>query len=178
MRALGGLAWAADDAADGDMASAPVFGLSARASYATRDWVQFEVAVSGGTTTSASYDSGHFEPAGRPPVDGAFDTRNQFARAELGASLRLGVRYIPRIRAFVGPQVRRTGATSVAGSEVRAAELGFDLVGGAGLGIDYRVGRRLVIGVEGAASYGVPLSGEALHTVEIGLHVSYYFYPR
>jgi hypothetical protein len=184
VHALGGLAVLGDAAAAAAGAGAAatdraaLAGLTARASYATRDWLQYELGATVAGTATARYAAGHFAPPDRPPLDGAFATSTLLARLELGVALRLGVRVIPCLRVFAGPQLRRRGGAEVAGAPVRDPAFGVDLVGGAGVGVDYRLGRRLIVGVAAAATSAIATGGDQLHTIELTAHVSYYWYTR
>jgi hypothetical protein len=183
LHALGGLAVLGDAAAAAGPGSAAtdrvaLAGLTVRASYATRDWLQYELGATAAGTATARYAAGHFAPPDRPPLDGAFATSTMFARLELGVAIRLGVRVIPCLRVFAGPQLRRRGGAEVAGAPVRDPVLGVDLVGGAGIGVDYRLGRRLIVGVAAAATSAIATGDDELHTFELTAHVSYYWYPR
>lgn len=180
---VGGLARAADaDAANDEIASAPLAGLTGRVSYATRDWLQYEAALTFAGTAAASYGMGTFTPPGRPPATGPFSLSTQMTRLELGVSVRFGVRLIPTLRVFAGAQGRHRGAATVdlmgLSTTGRDAELTFDLVGGAAVGLDYRVNRRTIVGVAVGGTQAVPLGGPALQTLEGYAFWSYYFYPR
>jgi len=180
---VGGVAQAGDADAEGEeVATAPLAGLTGRFSYATSDWFQYEAALTVAGTGDASYEMGSFAPPDAPPVTGPFSVATHLARLELGATVRLGVRYIPTLRIFAGAQGRhRTGAlVDIMGAdrEGRDAEWGADLVGGGEVGLDYRINRRLVIGAALGATYALPLGGESFRTFEGFAHASYYWYPR
>jgi len=180
---VGGVARTADpDAANDEVATTPLAGLTGRFSYATSDWFQYEAALTLAGTGAASYAMGDFAPPAAPPVSGPFSVSTHLARLELGATMRFGVRFIPTLRVFAGAQARHRAeaevdivGTMVAG---RDAEWAADLVGGGELGFDYRVNRRLVVGVALGGTYALPVGGPAFQTVEGFLHGAYYFYPR
>lgn len=183
---VGGLATTSDPATDSS-GSAPLGGLAVRASYATSNSFQYDVSLSLLATGGASFSSGTFTPMGRPPVTGPFTVPSQVTRLDGGVTLRLGVAWIPTLRFAAGVQGRRRGAPIVTtgGVEVsgedetgRGEELGLDLVGGATVGIDHRLNRRMIIGAAVGASLAVPLGGESFRTFEGTVHAAYYWYPR
>lgn len=181
---LGALASAGDEATSGT-GSGPFGGVAVRASYATRNSYQYDVALSFLAGT-AHFDEGTFTPPDQPPRTGPFTVASQAVRLDGGVTLRLGVRWIPTLRLAAGLQARHRGVpvVTVGGIEItgamtgRSADLQLDAVGVADLGLDYRVGRRLIVGAAAGASYAVPLGGEPFRTLEVTAHAAYYYYPR
>lgn len=182
VQAVGGLAVVGDDAAAGATTTAPLAGVAGRFSYATRDWFQYDAAVTLAATASARFDAGTFPRPGAPALTGAFELAQQLARVDVGVTLRGGVRVIPTLRLAIGAQARRTGAATLllgaAAEEVRDASIGVDLVGTAAVGLDYRVNHRTIVGVAVGGSYAVPLGGADYRSVEATVFWSHYWYPR
>ncbi len=183
---VGGLATSGDASATAS-ASAPLGGLAVRASYATSNLYQYDVALSLLAAGAAAFPSTTFMPPGRPAVTGPYTVATQLTRFDGGVTLRPGVVWIPTLRFAAGVQARRasspvvmSGGSQVTGEENtgRGGELGLDVVGVATVGLDHRLNRRLIVGVAGGASYAVPLGGEAFRTFEVTAHASYYWYPR
>lgn len=175
------------DRASAESGSAPLGGVSGRASYATSNWFQYDLAMSFLATGGAAFSSGTFMPAGRPPVSGPFTVPTQLTRLDGGVTLRMGVAWIPTLRVALGAQARRRGAPTVTtgGLEVtgedqtgRGSELGLDLVGLGAVGLDHRLSRRLIVGGALGLSLALPLDGESFRTFEATVHASYYWYPR
>lgn len=172
-----------DDSADGKATTAPLVGVAGRFGLATSDWFQYDAALTLATTGAASFELGMFEPPGAPPVAGPFTLSSQLARLDVGATARLGVRFIPTARLALGVQARRVSSplVTVGGADqggVRDADLGIDLVAVASVGFDYRINRRNIVGIALGGSYAVPLGGAAFQTVEGYVFWSRYWYPR
>jgi hypothetical protein len=177
---------AGDEASvNGGRGSGPLGGLAVRASFATRNSYQYDVALSL-LAGRASFDQGVFTPMGMPSRTGPFTVATQAARLDGGVTVRLGVRWIPTVRVAAGLQARHRGApvVTVGGIEInesmtgRSADLQLDAVGVADVGLDFRVNRRVIVGAAAGASYAVPIGGEAFRTVEVTAHAAYYWYPR
>src|SRR5262249_31093466 len=121
---VGGLARLGDDASTNPPATAPLLGLEGRASYAFSDWYQLDTALTVAGSGSAHFDFGTFDPPGPPPkVMGAFRVTQQLVRLDVGATLRLGVRFIPTLRVAIGAEGRRVSSPSGFGADVRDAQL-------------------------------------------------------
>ena len=179
---LGGVATIADaDAVDDRPGRAPLAGLAVRASRAPDgrlgNHLQLDAALAVLATGGAGFRDGHFAPTGRPPVDGPYTIATQAVRLDAGATLRLGVAWIPIVCLAAGVQARRRGPpqlTSQPGADTgRGADYTADLIGSAAVGLDHRPHRRLVVGV---ALGGTGTSG--FHTLELSVHAAYYWYPR
>ena len=181
--ALVGGAFTTGDVDGGDAtATVPLAGLALRASYATRDSFQYDVALALLRGGDATFPSHTFMPAGAPPATGPYRAATTLTRLDAGVTLRLGVRWIPTARLAAGVQLRRIGPVTVdampAIDDARPAALAVDLVGSATLGLDHRVNRRLIVGLAAGGSLAVPLGGASARTLEVTVHGAYYWYPR
>lgn len=160
----------------------PLAGLAVRASYATRDSFQYDVALALLRAGEATFPSHTFMPVGAPPAIGPYRAGTTLTRLDAGVTLRLGVRWIPTARFAAGVQLRRVGPVTVDAMPViddaRPAQLALDLVGSATIGLDHRINRRLIVGLAAGSSIAVPLGGAAARTVELTVHGAYYWYPR
>lgn len=181
---LGAFASVGDEAST-DRGSGPLGGVGVRASYATSNSYQYDVELAF-LAGRARFDEGTFAATGQPPATGPFTVAMQAARLDGGVTLRLGVRWIPTLRVAAGLQARHRGipVVTVGGltlSEDRTGRTGdfsLDAVGVATVGLDYRLGRRLIVGAAAGASYAVPLGGESFRTLEFTAHAAYFWYPR
>ena len=102
-----------------------------------------------------------------------------------GVTLRLGVRWIPTVRLAAGAQVVRRGSPVVmvdgvtfTGEDTAPASLSVNLVGTATVGLDYRVGRRMIVGASVGTTVSVPGLGDAWREATLTLLVARYWYPR
>lgn len=179
---VGGALATGDTDAPGATSLVPLAGLAARASYATHDAYQYDVALTLLRAGEAAFGPHTFTPAGRPPVSGPYQVGALLARVDGGVTLRLGVRWIPTVRLAAGVQLRRLGEAEVTtpGGTLtgRDAGLAFELIGAGAIGLDHRVNRRLIVGISTGVSLAVPVSGPPARTVELTLHGAYYWYPR
>ena len=175
----------ARDEASPSLGSGPLGGVAVRASFATSNSYQYDLALSF-LAGRVSFDEGRFTPMDLPERTGPFTITTQAARLDGGVTLRLGVRWIPTVRVAAGLQARHRGApaATVDGIAIDPSQIGrdadfqLDAVGVADVGLDFRVNRRLIVGAAAGASYAVPLGGEAFRTVEVTVHAAYYWYPR
>lgn len=192
---IAGIARTTDDAAGdaaGDhrsvAATAPLAGLALRASRAPDgtlgNHLQYDAALALLATGGAAFPDGHFTPIGRPPVDGPYTLTTQAVRLDVGATLRLGVAWIPTVRLAAGVQARRRGppqVMSITGEVIPGgAEYTADLIASAALGLDHRPHRRIVVGaaIGGTAALGRSLGDHGFRTLELSVHASYYWYPQ
>lgn len=174
VRPLGGAVRAGDDNAF-DTATAPVFGLGLTFSYATRDTFAFEIDVAVADSAEAS-----FVELRSTDLGDELRRKTRLARAGGGLTARLGVRYIPTLclgggllyRSAHGGSVLRDGATVA----VLDADTSLGAYVTAGAGFDIRFDRHWIAGLGLRATRG--FAGPALDSLEAGLHLSYYWYPR
>jgi hypothetical protein len=179
LQLVGGVARLGDDAAvDDAVAVTPLGGVAGRVSYATRDWLQYDAAATIAASGAAGFAMGHFTPPDAPDASGPFSVSAQLARVDVGATARLGVRWIPTARLAIGAQGRRTSAPDGFPGQVREPSIGADLVAVASIGVDYRIDRRTIIGVSAGGSYALPLGGAGFQTMEATVFWAHYWYPR
>ena len=180
--AVGGVA-AVGDQATTDTAMTPLAGVAVRASYARSDRFQYDAQLTVASTGAARFDAGSFRFNDEAAEDVPFQLTTRFARLDVGATLRFGVRVIPTMRVAVGVNQRFRSApiVSFGGSEQEAdgrhGDTATDVIGLFALGLDYRFGPRLIAGASVGVCHAVPLSGPSWRTLEGSAHVAYYFYP-
>jgi len=174
----GGLVNLGDPTAGGTE-TAPALGGSARFTWATRDWLAWQVGARGVFTNAIDHE--------RVMIDGR---ERDFSRGAIGlgldggAELRFGVRIIPTLALSVGPQLRVYPATALrdsasgAGAGQTPAEMAFDLTARLSAGVDVRLSRRWIIGVRAGGGTALGLGAGSWQSLEVIGHISYYWYPR
>jgi hypothetical protein len=164
-----------------EIAIVPVVGIAGRGTYGMSDALQLELEVGAAQSMPARFDEVTVSLGGGM-MTGPLERVTRSARLELGASLRLGVEFIPIVYAGIGGQLRsRADATFVSLAvvpESHGAELAVDLVGTVQVGFDYRINRRWIAGVRAGAVQAVPLGAPAFTAVEGSAMVAYYWYRR
>jgi len=154
-------------------------GASVRFTWASRDWLAWQLGGYGLTTTSASYSDVMIAGAASDTARGT-----TLAGVEAGATLRLGARFIPTLTVAVGPQLRLFPSAAVTDSQTNL-ELGslagrseFDLTARLGAGFDYRMSARWIIGARASVRQSLGIATGSARTAGVMLHASYYWYPR
>lgn len=177
---LAGLVRTEDHGATG---TGPMAGASSRATVARSDRWAFELTIAGFQARLRHVGAGQVIHG--VPLDGVLERTQLGGRLELGGQARFGVRWIPTIRVGAGLQVRHLGETTLrtnGGMSLASipADTTFDVTATIGVGLDRRLGRSFVLGLNVAAVYAQPLGGEvhAMAGAEATLHLACYFYPR
>ncbi|MEZ4403925.1 MAG: hypothetical protein R3B06_28130 [Kofleriaceae bacterium] len=161
-------------------------GLAVRASYATANLFQYDAQVSVLAGTAA-FDQGRFVLSGSStPIDAPFTLATQAVRLDAGATVRLGVRWIPTVRVAAGvqavrrasPAVEFAGVTYLGADTGQAPSVAYNLVATATVGLDYRVTRRWIIGAAIGAAVAAPGLGPRWDTLDLTAHLGRYWYPR
>lgn len=176
---LGGGLATVGDPAGGTTETTPTAGGAARFTLARVDWLAYEVTGYGLATGTARHTDLMFEG-----LDAEIERRVTALGVEGGASLRLGVRWIPIVAVAIGPQVRLYPRVPALEPET-AAVLGsydgesvLDLAARVSVGIDHRLSARWVAGVRLDARQTLGLGDGALTSVGATVHVAYYWYAR
>ena len=176
IQALGG--WARLEEG-GAVATAPFAGLATRFTFAPwSDYVACEGIVALAQARETTYDDAEEVVRGQR-TRGNVTRSTRLARFELGGHLRLGVAYVPTIHAGLGVQVRRRSPADFAGIRgAIPAEIGIDLTASLAAGLDYRLGRRWVLGAHVGGVHAFPLDGSpGFDAIELNLHAAAYWYP-
>jgi hypothetical protein len=166
-----------EDAQDrGSSGTAPAGRLSIRGSYGLTDHLAIEADLGFVAAIGAEYADQMF--AGRT---GTLAQDERALRVTVGGTWRLGVRWIPTLTAHVGYQHRWiVGACieengSCVSDTIPTRSLN-DLVVTAGLGLDYRINARWVVGLSAQVTHAFNLDGNAFESIEIPLAAGYYWY--
>lgn len=166
------------DAADPDSATGVgAAGGSLRFTWATRDHLAWEVEAYGMMTGTIDHTGAEVGGSTRD-----FERRIVAGGLDAGATLRLGVRFIPTATLAVGPQLRfhpeAPGFHPTTGLPVGPVEsqLVFDLTARASVGFDLRLGPRWVIGTRASVRQALGLGDGSWRSFEGMLHLSTYWY--
>ncbi|MEZ4400199.1 MAG: hypothetical protein R3B06_09280 [Kofleriaceae bacterium] len=137
---------------------------------------------------TAAFDQGRFVLSGSStPIDAPFTLATQAVRLDAGATVRLGVRWIPTVRVAAGVQAVRRASPAVSYQGVvfsgatdtgQASSLSANVIATATAGLDYRVNRRWIVGAAIGGVAAIPGLGEAWRTFDGTVHAAYYWYPR
>jgi hypothetical protein len=105
-------------------------------------------------------------------------------RATVGATARFGARWIPTASLAVGYQHRFLTGGSVINDPEQRRQLGVfddesanDILVLAGIGLEYRLSRHLLVGVSAQVVHAFAIGGASFDAVEVPIHVSYSWYP-
>jgi hypothetical protein len=167
--------------------TSPVYGSAAtmrpgggggvRLTYGLTDRFTAEAAVGTGIAEAFEYDQQETE-YGMAIVH--HDLRA--VRAMVGASARFGARWIPTVTAAVGYQHRFLTGGAVINEQRRQLgvfgdESANDILVLAGVGLDYRINRHLVVGISAQVVHAFAIGGPSFDAVEIPIRISYSWYP-
>lgn len=161
-------------------AAAPALGAAARFSWATRDWLQWDV-TGFGMWTAVSLEHRRAQIEG---IEVDFDRRAAGVGLEAGVTLRLGARFIPTVGVALGPQLHVFPDTQIilagGGAPLRNSGVDVELDVGArvSVGFDWRASDRLIVGARGAARASLALGASRWTSLDATVHLSYAWYPR
>ena len=164
-----------------DFATMPGLALGLRGSYGLTDHLAAEVTVGG------VFGFGTTLPDQRTDTGVLADLRqNEHAAfATTGLTARLGVRFVPTLTLQVGYQHRVLPDADfidpATGFDLRmpvTAHARDDLIVVAGVGLDYRIDKHWIIGVQVRASYALPVGDGDYRAIELPIHIAYYSYPE
>lgn len=154
-------------------------GVSVRFTYGLRHWLAVEAEAGGAVLGEARFTEVPVTISGGATTIADIDRRTSTGRLTLGATLRLGVAWIPTVSAGLGAQLRVDGAGTIAGSGLVpdgfAGGTRADAVAFTRIGLDRRLGRRWVVGASAGASRA--FAAPAIDTLDVALHASAYWYP-
>jgi hypothetical protein len=189
VRPTGTVARVAEDVgSDGSPVVASVYGggLDVGMSYGLRNWLDVggELGVAG--FTHATYDPAAIGLMGSA-VTGRIERTTRAAQLRGGATLRLGVGWVPVLYLGLGVGVRqRTDGTLVhddqghvygVAADGMAAGVSFDVVMAVRAGLEHRLDRRWTVGVDASASHAIGIGSPPLDVISAGVSLSYTWYP-
>ena len=159
----------------------PAAGLAGMLGYGLRDSLTIEGELAITALTTARYPDALVRFDGgenRGPTERITRT----ARLSGGATLRLGVAWIPTVHAGLGIQARwRTAAVFLPRADQvpngMDTDVSLDLTATIRVGLDRRINRRWMVGASVGVTHAVPLGAPAFDLFDVHLSASYVWYP-
>lgn len=185
MRPTGVLARVDDTGVD-TQASVPGGGAAAGLSWGVRNWLDVGLEVGAVALREARYDSATLPVASNDQTGELFRT-TRAARAQVGATLRFGVGWVPSLYVGVGAGARqRTDArlrvqvgqgTADLIPDGGEAEWTVDLVATVRAGLDHRINRRWSLGLVAGVTQCIGAGTPDIQMLEGALVLGYRWYP-
>lgn len=184
VRPVGGVA-RVDDVGAPEPATVAAAGLTGGLAWGLRNWLDVGAEVLALGMPAARYD-GATLPVSNNPQMGTLERTTRLAQLRLGATLRLGVAWVPTLHLGVGAGARQRSAARLTvdaggGTTLQPDDepggLAFDVVAVARAGLDHRVNRRWTLGVAGGITQCVGLGAPNLQILEATVNVAYSWYP-
>lgn len=162
-------------------------GLDVGLSYGLRNWLDVggELGVAG--FTHATYEPAQVTIEGEPAT-GRVERTTRAVQLRAGATLRLGVAWVPVLSLGIGVGARRRTAATILIHDPRGqpieltpddmtAGFSFDLVTALRVGFEHRIDPRWTIGVDASASHTMGLGTASLDTLSASVALAYTWYP-
>lgn len=155
----------------------PLAGLGARFTYAHLDWLAYEAGIEI-EHTAIAMNFFHDREDPYPSVG----RRLLWTRAEVGATFRLGVVYIPTLYLGLGAQGQMAQTIYETDAEgwselVRERAFSWAPIGVVGAGFDYRLDINWIAGVSIRVRHAAPWDSDTYRSITALFHLSYYWYP-
>jgi hypothetical protein len=155
--------------------------------YGVRNWLDVSGELAAVGFTAARYDMAKVSVMGVPET-GRVTRTSRLAQLRAGASLRLGLAWVPTLYVGAGLSARMPTAaalrTDVRGDTVEltpdgmSAKVQLDACFVARIGIDRRIDRRWSIGAAMEASHTLGLGASTFDLVSAGISIAYTWYPQ
>ncbi|ACY15419.1 hypothetical protein [Haliangium ochraceum] len=176
VHASSGAATVDDPEAPDETRTTALTGLAVRFSYATHDAFAYEAELSVARTAPVLFDGAALDAS-----TGQMERASYLARVQAGCRLRLGAAYIPTLSLGVGAQAHAATQAHIlldGGLVMEGPDgaLRWAPIASAGLGFEHRLGAQWVAGVSMTAV--TALTGRTHRSIEGGVHVSYFWYPK
>ena len=160
-------------------------GLEGGLSYGLRNWLDASVELGAVGFTHATYEPATVAISNNQFM-GRVERATRIAQFRVGATVRLGVAWVPVLYLGVGLGARdRTAATLVQDGrhplavtpDGMAAGLSLDVVTAARVGLEHRIGPRRTVGVDASASHALGIGTSSFEMVSVNLSLAYSWYP-
>jgi hypothetical protein len=191
VRPTGTLGRVAEDV--GGSAGSPVVasvyggGLDVGLSYGLRNWLDVGLELGGAGFAQATYDPATVMISNRRHT-GQIERTTRDAQLRAGATLRLGVAWVPTFYVGVGVGGRQKTAATMArddqGTAVgltpddMTAGMSFDVVAATRIGFERRLDARWTVGLSAGASHSIGLGAPSLDTLSAGVSIACSWYPN
>jgi len=191
VRPVGAVGRVAEPVGMGGSTGAPVVasiyggGLAAGLSYGLRDWLDVGAELEAAGFTRATYDSASVMIENNPFM-GRVERTTRAAQLRFGATLRLGVAWVPTLSLGLGLGARQRTAATLRFDDQRVllltpddmgASMSVDLLTAARVGLEHRLDRRWTIGVAAGAGHALGLGAPSLDILSMNLSLAYTWYP-
>jgi hypothetical protein len=149
-----------------------------RVTYGLTDLFTADLAVATGIAEALEYEQQDTSDFGM----GTLHHDLRAVRATAGATMRFGARWIPTASLAAGYQHRLLTGGAVIDEQrsqigTFADQSASDILVVAGVGLDYRLGRHLIVGISAHAVHAFAIGGASFDALEIPIRVSYSWYP-
>jgi hypothetical protein len=160
-------------------------GLAAGLSYGLRDWLDLGAELEAAGFTRATYDAASVLIENNPFM-GRVERTTRAAQLRFGATLRLGVAWVPTVHLGLGLGARQRTAATLRFDDQRVllltpddmgASMSVDLVTAVRVGLEHRLDRRWTVGVAAGAGHALGLGAPSLDIFSMNLSLAYTWYP-
>jgi hypothetical protein len=151
-------------------------GFALRATYGLRDWLAIETELGALALGQARFDGVTVSVGGSPPMIETITRTTHTGRLAVGATLRMGVAWIPTLGLGMGIQPTLRGDAQVGSGLVpdgRDGGVALHPLGFVRAGLDRRLSARWVVGVAVRAAHDGSMA-----TVDVGISFARHWYPQ
>jgi hypothetical protein len=176
------------DVGSGDAVATAVYGGGGELglSYGLRNWLDV-----GGEVVGAGFGQATYDPVSVPVTGstamGRLTRTTRILQLRGGATLRLGVGWVPILHLGLGLGARVLSAATLLDEEHAGsfdvtpdgmnASVAIDIVANARVGLEHRLDRRWTMGVTAEATHAMGFGTQPLDIASIGVSLSYTWYP-
>jgi len=177
-----------EDVGSGDAVATSVYGGGGEIglSYGLQNWLDVGGEVVGAGFGQATYDPVSVAVTGSTAM-GRLTRTTRIVQLRAGATLRLGVGWVPILHLGLGVGARVLSAATLldeahAGSfdvtpDGMNATFAIDIVAHARVGLEHRLDRRWTVGVSAEAMHALGFGTQPLDIASVGVSLSYTWYP-
>ena len=181
-RPIGTLAQLEDDGG-GATASVAGGGFAGSVGYGLRNWLDLTAEL-GATVLGQARHPGTTLPLSGTPQMGELVRTTRLGHATVGATLRLGVSWVPFVHGALGVGFRQRSAASLRTTvgefapDDQGSELTLDVIAALRVGLEHRLTRRITVGVSAGVTERLGLGAPSLVQLEASVALAYVWYPN